>query len=389
MILAHKIQLEPTVKQEIYFKKACGTARFVWNLALEEWKKQYEAGEKPSVISLKKQFNEKKYKEYPWLKEIHRDAHAQPFANLQTAFNRFFKKQGRRPKFKKKGKRDSFYVSNDKFKLEEKRVRLPRTGWIKLTEELRFDGKIMSAAVSRKADRWFVSVIVDVGDYAKPRTGNAVVGVDLGLTDFATLSTGEKIKGTKPLKHHLDLLKRRSKQHSKKKKGSKNRRKSAMKLAVLHARIGNIRNDFLHKLTTRLCSENQAIVIEDLAVSNMVKNRRLARSISDMGWSEFRRQLGYKSIIYGTQVVIADRYFPSSKMCSNCGCIKSDLSLTDRLYICKDCGVEVDRDVNAAKNLHTLGLREIYACGHGVRPAITGATVDEAGTKTCILMSTN
>src|SRR3972149_4378073 len=155
MILAHKIQLDPTVKQAIYFSRSCGTARFVWNWALAEWNKQYGEGKKPNANMLKKHFNQAKYIDYPWMKEIHRDAHSQPFSNLNLAFNRFFKKKGKHPKFKKKGKRDSFYVANDKFRVDKERIRLPKIGWVRLTEPLRFNGKINYAVVSRKADRWF------------------------------------------------------------------------------------------------------------------------------------------------------------------------------------------------------------------------------------------
>jgi len=389
MILAHKIQLDPTVKQKIYFNQACGTARFVWNWALEEWNKQYKSGKKPNANSLKKKFNVLKYKEYPWIKDIHRDAHSQPFANLQKAFNGFFKKKSKYPKFKKKGKRDSFYVANDKFRINDKEIRLPKIGWVRLTEALRFEGKVTSAVVSRKADKWYVSVMVDVGDYVKPRNKNGIIGIDLGLINFATLSTGEKIKAPKPLKRNLKRLQKLSKNHSRKQKGSKNRNKSAMKLARLHAKISNIRIDFIHKLTTRLCNENQVIVIEGLAVSNMIKNHRLSRAINDVGWYEFRRQLAYKSLIYETNLIVANRFMPSSKICSNCGIVKKTLFLSERVYKCDKCGVEIDRDINAAKNLHTLGLREIQACGENVRPAILEAVFGETGTKSCSLVSTN
>jgi len=380
MILGHKIQLKPTRSQAAYFVKACGTARFVWNLALEEWNKQYKAGKKPNGRKLKKEFNQTKYSRFPWLKEIHRDAHARPFDNLQTAFLRFSKHKAKHPKFKRKGVHDSFYLANDKFTAYGNRIRLPKIGEVRMTEPLRFEGKVVGATVSRTADRWFVSVQVDLGDVTRTRNGNGVVGVDLGIKNAMTLSTGEVIESLKPLRGKLKQLRRLSRQHSRKKKGSNNRKKAQSRLSKLHWRIACQRHDFLHKVTTQLCRENQTVVVEDLHVKGMMANRHLARSISDMGWGEFRRQLTYKSEIYGTDLVVADRFYPSSKTCSDCGHVKAKLPLAERTFTCSECGLEIDRDLNAAQNLSTLGYRESDACGHRVRPALKEAVVVEAGT---------
>lgn len=391
MILSHRIELDATSKQREYFMQACGTARLVWNLALAEWDRQYAAGEKPSGMSLRKEFNQTKYQRFPWLKNIHRDAHSQPFTNLQKAFVAFFKGVAKRPIFKKKGKsKDSFYVANDKIHVDGKSVTLTKIGRVRTTESLRFDGKIMSAVVSRTADRWFISIQVDVGDYTRQRTGNEVVGVDLGAKVSATLSTGEQLQGPRPLKIALKRLARTSRELSRRKVGSKNRHKTKMKLAKLHARISRIRKDWLNKSTTRLCRENQAVAIESLHVAGMIRNRRLARAISDIGFGEFSRQMRYKSQIYGCQLVVADRWFPSSKTCSCCGSIKADLALKDRVYKCTACGLRIDRDVNAALNLRTLGLRGI-ACGSLDNPGesnFAGAERVEAGTKLCLPVST-
>jgi len=383
VFLSHRIELDVTHKQREYFVQACGTARLVWNLALAEWNRQYAAGEKPDGSSLSKEFNQTKYQRFPWLKNIHRDAHSRPFTNLQKAFVAFFKGVAKRPTFKKKGKsRDSFYVANDKLRMDGNSVILTKIGRVRATESLRLDGKIMGAVVSRTADRWFISIQVDVGDYARPRTGDAVAGVDLGVKVAATLSTGEQLQGPKPLKMVLKRLARMNRELSRRKTGSKNRHKTKMKLAKLHARVSRIRKDWLNKLTTRLCRENQAVAIESLHVAGMVKNRRLARAISDIGFGEFSRQMHYKSQIYGCQLIVADRWFPSSKTCSCCGSIKADLSLKDRVYQCDACGLRIDRDVNAAMNLRTLGLRGI-ACGSFENPSesnFSGADRVEAGT---------
>lgn len=388
MILAHKIQLDPTFKQVSYFRKACGTSRFTWNWGLAEWKKQYQAGQKPKGSSLKKQFNQIKYQQFPWMKEVHRDSHSQPFANLQKAFVSFFKHKSRYPQFKKKGVHDSFYVANDKLKVRGKKVRLPVLGEVRMTESLRFEGKIQGAVVSRTADRWFISLQVEVGDIQKDRISDKVVGIDLGLTNTVTCSDGQVFQAPKPLKTQLKKLQRASRSHSRKVKGSENRTKSARRLAKIHWKISSIRNDFLHKISTKVCRENQMVVIEDLSVRDMMKNRKLSRAISDVGWFEFRRQLEYKGKIFGTEIIKADRYYPSSKTCSICGFVKVSLTLSERAFRCESCGAEMDRDLNAARNLYTLGLREIYACGHRVRPVDMKAVMVEAGTNPCSHLNT-
>ena len=196
MILSHKIELDATCKQKRYFASAAGCARFVWNWAVAEWDRQYLAGEKPSGMKLKREFNAIKYDRFPWMADIHRDAHAQPFANLDKAYKMYFSSNAEKPKFKKKGKcKDSFYVANDQFRVEQKMVTLPRIGRVRMREKLRFTGKIMAATVSRTADRWFISIQVDVGEYRKPRTGDGVVGVDLGLNVTAMVSDGQRLVG--------------------------------------------------------------------------------------------------------------------------------------------------------------------------------------------------
>jgi len=383
--LTHKIALCPTPEQADYFKRACGTARKVWNWALAEWRRQYAAGGKPNAMSLKKQFNAIKYRDpewldedgQPWLKTIHRDAHAQPFAYLAKAWDRFFAdikagKPAHEPQFKKKGKcRDSFYVANDKFRVNGKTIRLPKVGEVAMAEALRFEGKILGATVSRTADRWFVAIQVEVPDpiFHCRRTGNGTVGVDLGVKAAATLSSGEVIEAPKPLKAALRRLRIRSRRLSRKMEAAKaaagfeaharlpvsnNRRKAAARLARLHARIANVRADFTHKLTTRLCRENQAVVIEDLHVKGMLANDRLARAISDVGFGMFRSQIEYKAKRYGTRLIIADRWYPSSRLCSVCGWKNEALAPKDREWTCRGCGTHHDRDVNAALNLKRL-----------------------------------
>ncbi len=391
MQLTHKIALCPTPEQADYFTRACGTARRVWNWALAEWNRQYASGQKPDAMALKKEFNAIKYHDpewldengQPWLRGIHRDAHAQPFAYLAKAWSRFFAdirngKPAHEPQFKKKGRcRDSFYVANDKFSVSDKAIRLPKIGEVAMTEALRFEGKILGATVSRTAHRWFVAIQVEVRDtqFQKARTGDGVTGVDLGVKSAATLSSGEAIQSPKPLKAVLRRLKLRSRCVSRKTEAAKleagfspgarlpkgtrlpvsnNRKKSSATLARLHARIANIRADFTHKLTTRLCRKNQAVVVEDLHVKGMLANDKLARAISDVGFGMFRSQIEYKAKRFGTRLVIADRWYPSTRLCSVCGWKNEALKLKDREWRCPQCGTIHDRDFNAALNLQRL-----------------------------------
>ena len=389
MFFSHRIRLDPTPEQRDYFARAAGTARRVWNWALAEWNRQVGAGLKPNAMALKKQFNRIKYLDpdwqdadgQPWLRTIHRDAHAQPFAHLAKAWSSYFERHragqsAHRPRFKKKGRcRDAFYVANDRFRMDGMAVILPKIGRVTLRERLRWPGRIMGASVGRDADHWFLAVQVEVPDNVahRARRGDGVTGVDLGVSAAATLSSGEKIPAPRPLAAALRRLRIRSRRQSRKveaaKKGariegpipkgtrlpvSKNRTCGARALARLQSRIARVRRDFTHKLTTRLCRENQTVVIEDLHVSGMLANRRLARAIADVGFYEIRRQLQYKAARYGTRLVLADRWYPSSKLCSACGEKYAALGLGERTWTCAACGAHHDRDVNAAINLQRL-----------------------------------
>jgi putative transposase len=360
IILSHKIQIKnPTVKQEEYFRQACGINRFAYNWGLAEWKRQYEAGLKPTARAVRTAFNAIKPVEFPWVFNVTKCAAEQAFSDLGTAFIRFFKHIGGYPRFKKKGLHDSFYLSNDQFKISGNKVRIPKLGWVKLTENLRFSGKIMSATVSSVAELWFISVSVQMETTPIKVSENQadVVGVDLGVKNLATLSTGDTIEGSKPLKKLSRKLTRLQRHLSKCTKGSKRYLKQRMKLAKLHYRIRNIRQDGLNKLTHRLCQGFKVICIEDLNVKGMMKNHKLAKAISDMGLHEFKRQLEYKSVLFGNWLSVVNRWFPSSKRCSNCGNRKVELKLSERVYKCDNCSIEIDRDLNAAINIKQEGIR--------------------------------
>ena len=372
MIVAHKIALDPNNVQASYFAKAAGTARFAYNWALAEWQRQYEAWKqdnslpKPSQAALRRQLNAIKREQFPWMLEVTKCAPQMAIMQLGKAFENFFAGRAKYPKFRKKGVHDRFTLTNDQFSIDGCRIRIPNLGWVRMRESLRFNGKIMSATISRVADRWFVSITVDVPDqsHLHKAENQGVVGVDLGVSALATLSTGETIAGPKPHKALLTRLQRLSRSLSRKQKGSANRKKAKAKLARLHARIANIRQDALHKFTTDLTRRFHIIGIEDLNVRGMVRNRHLARSIADMGFFEFRRQLEYKAAMRGGQVVIADRWFPSSKICSACGSAQEAMPLSVRQWICPDCGTHHDRDLNAARNLATYAASSaVSACG--------------------------
>ncbi len=386
MIIAHKIALDPNNVQATYFAKAAGTARFASNWALAEWTRQYEAWKqdnslpKPSEAALRRQLNAIKREQFPWMLEVTKNAPQMAIIQLGQAFKNFCAGRAKYPKFRKKGVHDRFTLTNDQFSIDGSRIRIPNLGGVRMRETLRFTGKILSATVSRVADRWVVSINVDTEDPPRRKAENpGIVGVDLGVSALATLSTGETIPGPKPHKAWLNRLRRLSRSLSRKQQGSSNRQKAKMKLARLHARIANIRSDALHKLTSDLTRRFHTIGIEDLNVRGMLANRHLARSIADMSFFEFRRQLVYKAERRGGMVVVADRWFPSSKTCSACGAVQDTLPLSVRRWQCPDCGAYHDRDLNAARNLATYAASSaVSACGEdgagfgrktGVKPA--------------------
>jgi putative transposase len=247
-----------------------------------------------------------------------------------------------------------------------------------MAEQLRYSGKVISAMIFRRADRWFISIEVEIPDPVPPSRKddeNQVVGVDVGVRTFATLSTGEKVDGPKALKSKLNRLRRAHKKMARRKQGSGRWKRAKQKVARVHYRIVCQRNDFLHKLTTRLVKQYGTVVVEKLCVRGMVRNRSLARVVSDQGFYTFRRYLEYKAGIYGSKVILADLFFPSSKLCSACGYKLETLDLKVREWTCPSCGVLHDRDVNAAVNLRNLaGSSPVTARGAEVRPASTGAS---------------
>ena len=369
------IELKPNNKQATYFKKACGVARFAYNWALAEWQKQYQEDKAyresceqsgltvdgsqlnlPNEGKLRKQLNAIKREQFPFMIEVTKCAPQIAIQHLGDAYKRFFKGESQHPKFRKKGEKDRFGLSNDQFKIKTKDgkffIQIPKLGWVRMKEGLRLQGKIMSATVSTRGERWFVSINIELSEAIQPLSKTKQsVGLDLGVTHLAILSDGTKIQAPKPLKTQLKKLIRLSRGLSRKQKGSNNRKKAKTKLLRLYYRVSNIRKDFLHKLTTELVRKFDVICLEDLNVQGMLRNRKLSRAIQDLGFYELKRQLIYKANQFGKTVKSVERFFPSSKTCSCCGFKLEKLSLSVRKWTCEKCGAEHDRDINASINI--------------------------------------
>ena len=375
MIYAHKIALTPNNKQRTFFAKSAGTARFAYNWGLSRWKELYNEGQTVSEVSLRRELNARKREEFPWMLEVGKCSPQQALKDLGQAYSRFFKKTSGYPKFKKKGDGDSFRVDNgpqikgaDALEVRGRKVRIPRLGWVRMREAIRFKGQIKSGVISLYAGRWFISFSIDVTETPKlPLKNQGSVGVDLGIHHLATLSTGEKISAPRPYRQYMKKLRRLQKSLSRKQKGSQNRKRAQYLIQRCHARITYLRSDALHKLTCSLTNRFHTIGIEDLNVRGMLKNSKLSRAIADMGFYEFRRQLEYKAQQKGGKVVVVNRFFPSSQICSNPSCLeKTKMTLNVRSWTCSYCNSYHDRDINAAMNLENQAVSyTVTACGEG------------------------
>lgn len=378
MIKAHKIRLHPTPEQAKSFAKAAGTSRFVWNWALSEWNRQYEVGEKPTALKLKKQFNAIRREQFPWTWEVTKNASDQPFLDLGKAFTAFFAGKAHRPKYKsKKRSRPSFYLANDQLELGDHRIWVPKLGWVNMAENLRFAGRIIGARITKTADWWFVSIQVELPDVL-PKKQPAAVGLDVGLNRLATLSTGEGVENQAFLRTALGKLRQANKRLHRRTPRSHNREKARRQVARLHYRITCMRDDVLHKLTTRLANCYGLIGIEDLNLCGLLKNRRLSRSFSDAALGKLRDVLTSKVEQRGGQVVKVGRFFPSSKTCHCCGWKWDEMTLKDRVFLCQNPHCPYyqfpqDRDHNAAQNILREALRLIGL----IDRVVTGIGSDE------------
>ena len=358
---AYRFRCYPTPEQEVILARTFGCARFAYNhmlrLRTDAWfQRQERIGyheTSAALTALKKQ------PELVWLNEVSSVPVQQALRHLQTAFANFFAKRTKYPSFKRKDGPQSAEYTTSAFKWDGKTLKLAKMDAplaIRFSRTIPRAAKVTTVTVSKDAaGRYFVSMLCDDTVSAKPDAAGKV-GIDLGLTHFAILSTGEKIAAPNTFRRHEAKLAKLQRRLAKKQKGSARRVKAKRKVARLHAKVADARRDFLHKLSTRLINENQVIAIESLAVSNMQKNRCLAKSISDASWSEFVRQLEYKAQWYGRTLIGIDRWYPSSKRCSDCGHTVSKLPLSVREWVCPECGTIHDRDINAARNVLAAGL---------------------------------
>jgi len=362
MLLGFKTELKLNNQQRTALMKHCGVARHAWNWGLALTKQILDHNKAnpdskikfPTAIDLHKWLVALVKSENEWYYECSKSTPQQALMALRESWKRCFKKTAGVPKFKKKGQRDSFTLEGTVKILDSNKIQVPVIGVLKTYERLP-QVLIKSCTISRQADRWFVSFRFDVEQQQLNKT--SVVGVDLGVKNLCTLSTGEIISGAKSYKKYEAKLSRMQWLHRHKIIGSANWKKAQIQIAKLHRKIANIRKDTLHKLTTLLAKNHGTVVIEDLNVSGMMANHKLAKAIADMGFHEFRRQLTYKCELYGSKLVVADRWFPSSKTCSSCGTKKETLTLNERVFECGHCGFTIDRDLNAAINL------SLYASG--------------------------
>ncbi|HEY9872231.1 MAG TPA: RNA-guided endonuclease TnpB family protein [Candidatus Obscuribacterales bacterium] len=360
---AIRTKLDLNNQQKTLMAKHAGFARWVYNWALRLWKDGYKQGLKPNAATLKKLFTNHVKPKFPWMKEVSSKVYQYTFMNLKNAFGRFFKKLAEYPRFKKKYHSDSFSLDNSgaPIKIGGLRHKLPFIGWVK-TFEMLPESVTKKVTISRQAGDWYLSFFVELPDPKPTPKPNQTVGVDLGVANLATLSTGEAFSNPKALRKATKKLARLQRCMSRKVKGSSNYKKASLKVAKLHRRVANIRADYLHKLTTYLAKNHGTVVVEDLNVSGMLRNHKLARVIADCGFYEFRRQLEYKCQWYGSELVIVNRFYPSSQLCSDCG-HQQKMPLKERVYTCSSCGISLDRDLNAAINLSKTVSLTGLACG--------------------------
>ena len=362
MLKAYKYRIYPNEEQINYLQKTFGCTRFIYNQMLADRIKSYEENKDLDIKITKYPTPAQYKKEYEWLKEVDSLALANAQMNLDKAYKNFFRdKSVGFPKFKSKKNNHKSYTTNNQngtVYIENDRIKIPKLkSMINIKQHREFVGLIKSCTISQNlSGKYFISILVDTENYQLPKL-DTKVGIDLGIKEFAITSDGEMFSNPKWLNKSEKRLRKLQKDLSRKQKGSNNRRKDRLKVAKLHEKISNQRKDYLHKISHYIISENQVIVIEDLKVSNMIKNHKLAKSIADVSWSEFRRQLEYKAKWYGRELIIAPSNYASSQLCSNCGNKSSQTKdLSCRTYVCDICGMEMDRDINASKNLLKLAM---------------------------------
>ena len=352
MIVSHKIALDATDDQCTWFSQQCGYARFAFNYALSDYN-----NEPRHWKELNKRFNIAK-RDIDWTRDMDQRAALFGIKHLGNAISCWKGGQNRRPKKKRRRNRQSYSTDPNTVKIEGKRIRLPKIGWVRMYQKLRHKGEITKITLSRTAHRWFVSITVDTGTPNAPRDtrGLPVIGIDVGINSLATLDTGKQYPNLRPLKKYEQKLKREQRKLSKKEYLSNNWYKQKRKVERIHYKIACIRNDAHHKATTEIVNMASVIGIETLKITNMLKNKNLAKALSDSALGGFLAMLKSKAKVFGIPVEEARQFYASSKTCSNCGHKKETLTLSDRQYQCSECGISIDRDQNAAINLKNLAV---------------------------------
>lgn len=364
MLKAYKYCIYPNKEQEKQIQKTFGCCRFVYNNTLAYRKEKYEAQkESVSKIVCNNYVNQVLKQKHEWLKDIDKFALTNAVYNMDSAYQNFFKEHSGYPKFKSKKNNKKSYTTNFTnnnivVDFNENKIKLPKLKWVKARVHRKFEGKIKSATISQiPSGKYFVSILVETEHEPMESTG-CMVGIDLGIKDLLITSNGQKFDNQKLTKKYEDKLAKEQRKLSHKVKGSKNWDKQRIKVARIYEKILNTRKDYLHKISHQLVSENQVIVTEDLAVSNMVKNHNLAKAIQDCGWYELTRQLQYKSDWNNRQYIKIGRFVKSSQTCNCCGYINNKTkNLALRKWTCPECGTVHDRDINAAINIFNEGLR--------------------------------
>lgn len=375
MLKSYKYRLYPNIDQQKKIDQTIGVCRFVYNLALETKIYAYKSyGKNLSAIDLCYQLVDLK-KDYSWIAEVDSQAVQASIKKLDNSFQNFFRGKGF-PKFKSKRNKGSFQCPNNKREINwnKSTLTIPKIKNIPIVLSRQFEGRIKTVTISRTATgKYFASILVEYEvqkQAVKEINPDTIIGIDVGIKSFVVTSDGQLFEPNRKLKNSLHRLKCLSRRVSRKKKGSNNRKKAVRCLSTLHERIANQRTDYIHKITTGLIHDNQAetFVIENLNVAGMLKNRKLSQAISDVSFGEFFRQMKYKCDWYGKNLIMIDRFEPSSKTCSCCGYINETLTLADRSWLCTNCGTLHDRDFNAAVNIKNAGLKKHSGQGMPVEP---------------------
>jgi putative transposase len=406
---ALRYELKPNKKQETLLRKSCGIARFAYNWGLANRAALYngECGHKYTNSAKQcKELNKLKKSEYKWMYDAPKSVVEVTLRDLDLAYTNFIrgmknKEHIGRPKYKKKGIHDSFTIRNNAYmrnrsefdiRIENNSIRLSKIGFIRSKENIpgNLGGRILNATISCDADRWYCSLCVEIEMPKIKQNNGDIVGIDLGINNFATISSGSsviKMQSPKPLNRNIKKIKRMHRRLSSGQYNSANFNKNKVKLSKYYSRIKNIRKDYINKITSNLAKTKPVIVIEDLNIQGMKMNHRISRSIIDEGWGMFRRMLEYKTVWYGSKLIVIPAFEPTSKRCNHCGYINKNITLSDRTWVCLNCGVVNERDPNAAHNIRDKGielldtdsLSEFQACGVDVRPSRLMANDCEAG----------